>query len=162
MKYLEADAKISKNGLYRWYLTRTWDRGKSRCLWIMLNPSTADGTKDDPTIRRCVDFSARWGCGGLVVVNLFSYRATDPKFLTCHNSSTVIGKWTDKMILGWADECELRVAAWGAHGQLYRRSTQVARGLLRGVEVWCLGRTASGEPKHPLYVPANTELVPYP
>src|SRR5262245_19133112 len=75
------EALISPCGLYRYWLTRTWDNSLRRVCWVMLNPSTADAEQDDPTIRRCVGFARSWGAGGIIVVNLFAFRASDPKAL---------------------------------------------------------------------------------
>lgn len=74
-------AIISECGKYRYSLSRIWDENKANVLFIMLNPSTADGDVDDPTIRRCIGFAKSWGYGGIYVGNLFAYRATDPKEL---------------------------------------------------------------------------------
>ena len=74
-------AEISPCGLYRYSLTRKWEAWKGTVNFIMLNPSTADAQEDDPTIRRCIGFAKAWGYGGIVVTNLFAYRATNPKEL---------------------------------------------------------------------------------
>lgn len=79
--FVESDARLSPCGLYRYTLTRTWDATKPRACWIGLNPSTADASEDDPTIRRMCGFADAWKCGGIIVVNLFALRATDPKEL---------------------------------------------------------------------------------
>ena len=70
-------AGISECGCYRYWLTRTWNPRRATLCWVLLNPSTADADRDDPTIRRCQGFARSWGYGGIVVVNLFAYRATD-------------------------------------------------------------------------------------
>ena len=128
----------------------------------MLNPSGAVTFGDGPTRRRCLAFARREGRGGLVTVNLFALRSPDPPELRRHPAP--VGERNDQFILGY---CTLRgalvVAAWGVHGALHGRDRYVI-GLLRDYEVplWCLGVTKAGHPRHPLYVPADTPLVPYP
>src|SRR5262249_62207047 len=75
---LRCAAGFSRCGRYRYWLTRTWDAARPAVCWLMLNPSTADAARDDPTIRRCIGLARRWGHGGIVVVNLFAWRAPDP------------------------------------------------------------------------------------
>ena len=166
-------AILSPCGKYRYELTRWWDRksvGKDTVCWIMLNPSTADHAKDDPTIRRCMDFSRRWGYGGMVVVNLFALRSTSPQAMMKGGWWGAIGEVrptgeesdNDSYIRLWARECAVVVAAWGAHGGWGKRDFIVMNGLSRmGINVSCLGTTAHGHPRHPLYVKANAVLQPY-
>ncbi len=78
---MKSDAELSKCRAYRYALWRTWDESKPFAMFVGLNPSTADELEDDPTIRRCINFSKLWGYGGLCMVNLFAYRATDPTAL---------------------------------------------------------------------------------
>jgi hypothetical protein len=122
----------------------------------MLNPSTADETHDDPTIRRCIDFSRRWGFGSLEVVNLFALRATCPRILM--SASDPIGPYNDDHILAAAGRANLLIAAWGIHGDHLWRAQRVA-GLLESHRVRCLGLTSGGQPRHPLYVPATTPPI---
>src|SRR4028119_2392792 len=68
---------------YRYALWRTWDAARPPVAFVLLNPSTADARRDDPTIRRCANFARTWGFGGLEVVNLFAFRATHPTDLKC-------------------------------------------------------------------------------
>src|SRR4051812_49823510 len=97
---LEDNAVISACGAYRYVLTRQVGGGVRRATFIMLNPSTADASNDDPTIRRCIGFAQRWGCGQLAVLNLFAYRATDPADLK--RASEPVGpenrEWFDKLL----------------------------------------------------------------
>lgn len=149
-------------GPWRYTLRRIWKPGEPALLWIMLNPSTADGTVDDPTIRRCMGFARAWGFGEMTVVNLFAKRATDPRELRIHpqmfDQSThlaVVGPDNDEHIQRETDAAEMVVAAWGAHGSLHNRDEEVCE-LLRGEPLWTLGLTKLGQPRHPLYVPART------
>lgn len=119
----------------------------------MLNPSTADAMVDDPTIRRCIGFSRRWGYDEMVVVNLYALRATDPAELGRavdpfgpHNADTI-----DRHLRS----SEAVIAAWGAHPWV----TRVAAPILGAQRTFhCLGRTKAGHPRHPLYVGREATL----
>ena len=150
-------AVIDESGLYRYSLTREWS-GLRRMAWIMLNASKADANIDDPTIRRCIGFSNSWGYGGIIVVNLFAYRATDPKELL--KVDDPIGSDNDYYIRQAVINAELIVAAWGAHRMAELRGAEVKLLVrLETIEILrCLGKTKSGAPKHPLYIPSDTRL----
>lgn len=161
--YVMRDAEVSACGAYRYWLRRVWEVGPPLGAFVMLNPSTADATADDPTVRRCVGFARGWGCGGLVVVNLFALRATDPRAL--RGAADPVGPDVDPRLLSAPLNCRCRpvVAGWGVHGTLGGRDAAVARLLAAaGVPLWCLGRTKGGHPKHPLYLPAAAALEPFP
>jgi hypothetical protein len=151
-------ATLSPCGLYRYSLWRKWDESQPLCTWIMLNPSTADASKDDPTIRRCIGYSKRWGFGGLLVANLFALRATDPRVL--QTAPDPVGPENDAYLLNAASNTAKVVCAWGNWGDLRGRSEAVCR-LLQGVPLYRLGLTELGEPSHPLYLPSSLEPVPY-
>jgi hypothetical protein len=158
--YHDTTAHLSGCGTYRYSLTRSWEQGLPWCLFVMLNPSTADATVDDPTIRRCVGFARDWGYGRLHVVNLFGLRATDPKALRSHEDP--VGPDNDSAILRAAARCELIVAAWGAHGSHLDRNRAVWDLLgAAGLAVFCLGTTEQGHPKHPLYLKTDLKPVPF-
>lgn len=144
---------------YRYALTRvfaTLASPQRACLFVMLNPSTADENTDDPTIRRCVGFAESWGYSRLDVVNLFALRATDPAALLV--AIDPVGFDNDRYIEFYARGADLIVCAWGAHGVLNGRSLAVTKILHdAGFALKCLGLTASGQPKHPLYIPANKQ-----
>ena len=155
-------AKLSACGRYRYTLGRRWSwRGPLAC-WIMLNPSVADARKDDATIRRCIGFSKLWGCGGLIVVNLFALRSTDPGEL--YRADDPIGvDECDRHILEAASRCQVRVAAWGAHGTFLGRDLRVKR-LLESLDaqpLHHLGLTKEGQPRHPLRLAKATPLLTY-
>lgn len=169
LSWHDGDADIDETGTYRYRLWRRWaprNNGLGHVVFVMLNPSTADRTEDDATIRRCIGFAKRWGHGGLEVVNLFAYRATDPKHLYAewqkdpehvegdpHNLDTVV------------DVCSKNgqiVLAWGGQGDVYSvRATIVETQLRRlGRPLFHFaGLTKSGQPPHPLRLPAALPLV---
>lgn len=153
-------ATISDCGLYRYELTRAWGPGP-RPVFVMLNPSTADSDVDDPTVRRCTGFARSWGFHGVVIVNLYAYRATDPRAL--RRVDDPVGPGNDAYIAKWAREAAQEhvpvVAAWGVNADTGR----VAHVLtLPGMNrVAALGVTKDGYPRHPLYVPAAAVLNPW-
>ena len=155
-------AALSKDGVYRFALSRSFKPGSKSMIWIMLNPSTADAEVDDPTIRRCMGYAQDWGFDSMTVVNLFPLRATDPKELTTHTEPKDILK----LNLGYIEsECywsqpSLVVAAWGTHGALLRRNKLVIDRLTAlGVSLHVLGLTEDRHPKHPLYLKKDLKPV---
>lgn len=158
-----SSAEFSPCGRFRYRLTRTWDAAAPALLFVMLNPSTADASDDDPTIRRCIGFGRRERAGGLVVVNLFAFRATDPKAL--ENAPDPIGPDNAR----WVETCAAEasgpiIAAWGASVPRRHEDAvgQKILPLLPANRLRCLGRTASGAPRHPLYLLATAALEPWP
>lgn len=147
---MKRTATISSDGRYRYDLTRSWSEGRPRVCWAMLNPSTADGTEDDPTIRRCVGFSKAWGFGSLVVVNLWALRATNPRELLSHPDPC--GLENERFVAQHVAYSGVTVAAWGAF-QVKGRTPLRIPGQLH-----CLGVTKAGAPKHPLYIAGDTPL----
>jgi hypothetical protein len=146
-------AKLSSDNRYRYALWRTWDAGRPSVLFLGLNPSTADGERDDPTVRRYVGFAKRWGYGTLSIGNLFALRTPSPRTLC--SASDPIGPRNDWWLRQLADDGDLIVAAWGGAGTWMARDREV-RDML-GAMV-CLGHTRSGQPRHPLYVRRATRL----
>lgn len=149
-------AHFSRCRRYRYALWRTWDASLPSCCFIALNPSTADATRDDPTMRRCIAFARAWGFGGMAVGNIFAYRATRPADMKAEPQP--VGRANDRWLLRLASESPLVVAAWGSHGAWHARDQHVLS-LLGPLH--CLGVTASGAPRHPLYVRGDTPLRPY-
>jgi hypothetical protein len=150
-------ALISADGDYRYRLWRTWDDEKPTVAFIMLNPSTADATTDDPTIRRCIGYAEDWGYGTLVVGNLFALRSTDPGELSDH--SDPVGPDNDEHLLAICDEAKQIIAAWGTHGSLRDRGRTVAH--LLDADLYALDTTQDGQPTHPLYQPADRDPQPF-
>lgn len=154
----KSSAIISDCGRFRYALKRRWGDGP-QALFIMLNPSTADASDDDPTIRRCIGFAKREGCGSLRVENLYAFRATDPDEMFRHGH-TAIGA-TNQFIFGGMDESDGPIiAAWGADKRAQKRARDLI-GLIRGSNrrLMCLGKTKTGAPRHPLYVRGDAPLI---
>ncbi len=145
---------------YRYLLMRRVGLAEQTCLFIMLNPSTADETQDDPTVRRCMGFARRWGFGVLVVVNIFAYRATDPQELY-DLGGTAEGPENDFHIVVAAENADKIVAAWGNHGELRGRGAVVS-GITDYFKEkrFHLALTKRGQPRHPLYVAKDFEPIP--
>lgn len=153
---IDSSADISDCGKYRYDLWRRWG-SKPYLMVIGLNPSTADASKDDPTIRRCIRFAQDWGYGGLCMVNLFAYRVTDRTKL--RTIADPVGSRNTLTIMGHAEKAGMVLAAWGGEGGFMTRD-DVVLFLLRGIKpVYCLGKTKEGKPRHPLYIKASTEPV---
>lgn len=151
-----ASATFSPDYAYRYALTRRWD-DRPPAVFVMLNPSTADAARNDPTVKRCLGF-ARRGNGGLVIVNLFALRATDPRELRRHPDPVSDGN--DWFLRKHCRPGALVIAAWGAGGVLHGRDRAVLAMLREaGVTVNCLGTTAAGAPRHPLYLSGDAELT---
>lgn len=172
MLFDEATATFSESRTYRYCLTRQWrPEPAPEMAFVMLNPSTADAFADDPTIRRCVTFAKREGCGSLKVVNLFALRSSDPAALYDHPDP--IGEFNEVVVRHAIRTASVVVVGWGNHAE--RLAKYVAnqpgwsKGLARraGVKLWCLGTTLGGHPKHPLArgrsrISDDQPLMPWP
>lgn len=155
-------ADLSVCGEYRWALGRRWLASKPMILWIMLNPSTADHNDNDPTIRRIIDFSQRWGYGALVVCNLYPMRSPVPDNLFMGDRKKNLGPdgTNDYNIMKFTEEAAMIMCAWGAHGQKLGQGERVRRLLINaGYELHALRFTKMGQPCHPLYLPKKLEPV---
>lgn len=149
-------------GEYRYELWREFREGDEplrTVVFVMLNPSTADATEDDATIRRCVGFAKRWGFNRLVVVNLFAYRATDPKEIRAVDDP--IGPENDAFIEKAVSESYMVIVAWGNNavwpGMKSKRHEDVIRMITRHTDVYCLGKTRNGQPCHPVRLRGDLE-----
>lgn len=161
---LRGSAVISPCGLYRYRLGRRVTASDRVALFVMLNPSTADAEQDDPTIRRCIGFARSWGCGKLLVVNLFAFRATKPADMMA--ASDPIGPDNNRAILDAALDASLSggpiICAWGAHGKFGDRDREVLAMLAAlPAEPMSLGETAQNLPRHPLYLKGDCKPLPY-
>jgi hypothetical protein len=154
----EAGATFSPCRRWRYLLWRRWDAAKPVANFLMLNPSTADEHKLDPTCSRARDYAERWGYGALIVTNVFGWRATDPAKMK--KVKDPVGPGNDAAIVKAAKESTLVVCAWGNHGSFLERSRQV-RALLgkSRIKPHVLRLNANGEPAHPLYLPGKLEPI---
>ena len=197
VQYVAAGARISKDERYRYHLWREWrlwpdaahwswwndpDTGApvvdgagehigwpKSVLFVMLNPSTADGETDDPTIRRCVSFARAWGYDRMDVVNLFAYRATDPaELLKLNHGDDPVGPDNCQIVHGLIDEREefggsaidKVVCAWGNHGA-HLGQDETMLGWLADCPRYALKLSKDGHPSHPLYLPKSSALVEF-
>ena len=166
-------AVISGCGKYRYLLKRkipTESQHAKKCLFIMLNPSTADASTDDPTIRRCITFASRLGCSELTVVNLFALRATNPReLLKALKDDPVQAFGGFPNVVAIESEIESHspihdviICAWGKQKGIKAHGDRVAS-LVResGRVPYCLGTTKDGHPRHPLFVRSDRVLEEY-
>lgn len=159
--YTNTGAIISECGQYRYHLWRIWDDCLPVMVFVMQNPSTADAVNDDPTIRRCLGFARREGCGGISVRNVFALRATNERELLAHRDP--VGPDNEQHLLS-ARNCSLLtklVVAWGTRfgGKRLSRHYQAAEVALVIQSPYCLGTTKAGDPRHPLFVRADAPLI---
>lgn len=156
---MKCTAEFSPCRTYRYRLDRIWDETKEYCVFIGLNPSTADETTDDPTIRRCIGFAKDWGFGALVMLNLFALRSTSPLVLYTHKTPEGPDQENDWRIYQHVATTGRIVCAWGSHGKLHGRGNNI-RYLLsnEGIALRHFGLTKNGQPKHPLYLPKTAAL----
>ena len=148
-------ADFSPCGKYRYTLERGWNDDLPKVAFVGLNPSTATGTMDDPTIRRCVNFARDWGYGSMTMINLFAFRATSPKDMKSEYDP--IGCMNNEFICSVAGTSQKIVIAWGNHGNHAGRDQQVLK-LLENGSLHCFGITKAGQPVHPLYQRNDAKL----
>ena len=162
-------AQFSPCRTWRYSLWRIWDDSEANYVaWIGLNPSKADEQQDDPTIRRVLDFSRRWGYGGVYMLNLFAFRATHPEVMM--GAADPIGPENDRWILEYTEAAGCTIACWGNLGRFHNRDLHVAQ-IRRdsphaktrtiGENFRCLKVTEQGCPWHPLYVPKTAKHKPF-
>lgn len=154
---------------WRYSLFRRWGQ-EPPLIYVCLNPSTADAEKDDPTIRRCRAFAKREGAGGMVMTNLFAWRATHTDDLVAASEAgkDVVGPANDEAILVAMRMPNVGVVAgWGRPvTPVLRRMAEarVAAIMLPAareakVDLLCLSKTSvGGYPGHPLYIPSTAPL----
>ncbi|WP_018390874.1 DUF1643 domain-containing protein [Ancylobacter sp. FA202] len=191
ISYVAKGATVSACGRFRYRLWREWrlhpapslwsmwtdDDGSplldgegdpvgwpKACIFVMLNPSTADGEQDDPTIRRCVGFARAWGYDRMEVINLFAHRATDPRaLLALNDADDPVGpdnRGAFANVLFGSCPVGLVVCAWGAHGG-HLGQDETALGWIGSHKRFALGLTKAGHPRHPLYVGSAADLVEF-
>lgn len=160
---MNAGATFSPCGAFRLHLWRQWSDDAPLVIFG-LNPSTATAHVDDPTIRRCIGFGRTLGFGRLDMVNLFAFRATDPRDL--RRAGYQIGDGNDdairetvaRAVRDGGEVC----CAWGARGTGLARVADVLD-IVRsvGARPMCFAVTKGGQPQHPLFVPSDRRLREY-
>ena len=156
----ELNAVFSEDRKYRYFLLRVWDRRKPKCVFIGLNPSTANEVQNDPTVTRCRNYARFWGYGGLHMLNIFGFRATDPKVMKTQEDPN--GDENDHWLVKISKNAGIVICAWGTHGAYRERGKEVISMLDNaGVALHCLGETKDGFPKHPLYLRADAKPQPF-
>lgn len=155
-------AILSADGIYRWQLGRRWG-DRPLCAFAMLNPSIANADIDDPTIVRCMDFAWDWGYGGIIAVNAYGLRSTDPRALRSHPDP--VGPENDDHLNRVAEDVRLIVLAWGGKARQDRAeaATEILhRCYTHGGQLATLGWTKTPwGPRHPLYVRGDTRPTPW-
>lgn len=156
-----AGAKFSRCRRWRYLLWRCWDEAKPVANFLMLNPSTADELKLDPSCTRARNYAERWGFGALVVTNIFGWRSTDPAALKIVDDP--IGRGNDAAIVKAAKGAKLVVCAWGNHG-LHAERAEGVKALLKQqrIALHVLRMNGAGQPAHPLYLPSSLKPTPWP
>ena len=159
---LTSHAKFSEDRVYRYTLERRWNDG-DRVVFLMANPSTADETQDDPTIRRCIGFAKLWGYGALTIVNLYALRSTDPREL--RKRSEPIGFDNVYWIRGVCAKAKEVILAWGCSQHFPEYGVRHIRHVLEEIPaktpVSFLGFRKDGHPRHPLMLPSDTARWPW-
>ncbi|MEM7722501.1 MAG: DUF1643 domain-containing protein [Pseudomonadota bacterium] len=154
-------AEYSDCETYRYTLTRIWDDTGTRALFIMLNPSTATEVQNDPTVERCERRARTLGFGAFRVLNIFAYRATDPRDMRA--AADPVGPENDAAILGSLDWADQIICAWGTHGEHLNRGPHVEAMLRKAdMPLYHLGLSKAGHPKHPLYIGYAVQPEPWP
>lgn len=151
-------AQFSACRTWRYTLGRVWSVERPLMTFIGLNPSTADESKDDPTIRKIIGFARREDCGGLLMLNLFAFRATDPRQMK--KAVDPVGPGNDAAIRAAMFGAGLIVAGWGNHGNFRDRDQSVLE-IIKAADrgAFALKINGTGQPMHPLYLPNETKLI---
>ncbi|HEV3208787.1 MAG TPA: DUF1643 domain-containing protein [Chthoniobacterales bacterium] len=157
---MQNECVFSHDRRFRYILRHRWEPlfAPKFCTWIGLNPSVADETKLDPTLRRIRTFTAAWGYNGFIMTNLFALVSSDPDQL--YSEADPVGPENDRYILQAIQETGVVIAAWGTVGGHRNRCAAVLK-MISGGNMLCLKKTKQGYPIHPLYVAAGTEPTSY-
>ena len=156
------NTRFSEDRKHRYTLFRHWGDPSHFCAFVGMNPSGADEAEIDRTVNRCIEFAKDWGYGAFYMLNAFSLRETDSAALIKSNDR--VRSKNDFWIKKIASTAPRVVAAWGKRGATGGRGEEVEEILLNTCEshrVFCFGRNKDGSPKHPLYQPKDSPLVPF-
>lgn len=166
-------ATLSPDGKHRYYLFRDTHQNSNVATFVMLNPSTADHEKDDPTIRRCMDYALRWNCGVLQVINLFSVRSPEPSSVTSGRLGNPVGPstawwWHHAFARAWGGGEEVQaeeriiVCAWGTNGSYQDQDLLFGKEMAAiDIQPRALKLTKDGHPSHPLYLSRSLQPQPF-
>ncbi|MEP2640850.1 DUF1643 domain-containing protein [Roseobacter sp.] len=153
-------ACYSTCGAYRYGLSRVWDDTSPRVNFVMLNPSKADEMRNDPTVERCEQRARPLGFGAFDVTNIFAWRDTDPHAM--RRAVAPVGPENDTVLLATAEAADQVIAAWGVHGAHLGRGADVVCMLRKaGCDLFHLGVSKHGHPRHPLYLPYSKQPEPW-
>ncbi len=156
---MKTGASFSHCKNYRYKLWRIWDDEKPLIAFCMLNPSTADASSNDPTVERCQRRAEQMGYGGLIVINVFALRSTDPKNLYTHEDP--IGPKNSQAISQVAKEVKTVVCGWGKHGSFLKRDRRTLLIIKSaGAQTMALKINKDGSPAHPLYIGYDVKPIP--
>ncbi len=158
-----AGATLSPCGKYRYTLFRKFKNTGKKILFVGVNPSTANATDDDATVRRWISFAKREDCAEMWVGNISPFRATNPGELSKPESYVPpsIQMVNTEALHQMANDADMIVACWGNNISLIMGAHYDVERFINGREVLCFGLTASKHPKHPLRIRNDTPLVPY-
>lgn len=154
---MKSSAKLSPDRKYRYWLLRVWDESKPILAVICANPSKADETVNDPTVRKIIGFGTRLGFGGILIVNVAAFRATRPQ--DCYNALEPIGAENTVEYLHayfLEHKVERIVAAWGNVGARFDTHCKAIKSQIPNL--WCWGTNDNGSPRHPLMLPYDTAM----
>ena len=152
------DAILDKDRKYRYTLKRQWgQRSDNFANFVLLNPSTANESVDDPTVKACMKIAHNLGFDGIYITNLFAFRTKNPEILK--RSKDPVGNQNNKYIEEYAHKAKLVIVAWGNYGNLLNRDGDVLKILSKTKIPQCLAYTKLGYPKHPLYI--NRKIEPF-
>lgn len=152
-------AVFAEDRRHRLYLWRRWSQTRPWAMFIGLNPSSANEIKDDPTVRRCISFAARWGYGGMFMCNVFTLVSTDPKKL---NEEEPLVRGAHLALMEIRKRCDMAVAAWGDLILKVRVGEERVERIKQDLSpLHCLGLTLHNQPKHPLYMPYSSKPFVY-
>lgn len=159
-------AVISPCGQYRYRLDRTVAMEGPVYAFFGINPSTADASLDDATVRKWIGFTKKLGGSRFMVGNVFAYRSTDVKALGALKPSDAIGLMNDWHLMRMAVEADVIVPCWGNTSKVppaFRERFKFMAGMLTGAgkPLHCFGLTNSGDPKHPLMLGYDTPLIEF-
>lgn len=155
---MRTEAYLSNDRAYRYWLLRVWDDSLPICANWGVNPSTADEKENDPTIRKDIGFASRFGCGGLLKLNIGAGRNTDPKQWRkmpdpIGPENTIVHMQQYLALFKPA----LKIAAWGRNGSYFPQQCAAIRNEME--DIWCFGYNPDGSPKHTLMLAYSTPLI---